>query len=165
MEPDIIFPSFHEYTETSEKTLPHCLPWDEIEPVKYAVQTTFLRQFLPALRDFAGQFMAQNPDFAEYAAEVKAYGQLREQNDLPLEINARRDYRAREHHSAQMIRRFQPKRSEEETEEAESLKSDEEVLLGKKRLPQEDVVLDASLAIMGKAIQLDQREGYVFSIK
>ena len=164
VEPDIVFPSFLEYTETSEKNLPHCLPWDEIKPVNYASQTE-LRKHLAELQEVANDFMAHDPGFSEYVSEVEAYRQLRELKELPLEINARRDYRSRDHHSVQMIRRFQPKRPTEEDEEPETLKSDEEVLLEKEQLPQEDVVLNASLAILGEAIKLNQEDDNAFSIK
>ncbi|MBR4519522.1 MAG: carboxy terminal-processing peptidase [Victivallales bacterium] len=164
VEPDITFPSFLEYTETSEKNLPHCLPWDEIAPVNYTRQTE-LRKHLSELQDVANKYMAQDPNFAEYVSEVEAYRKLRELNELPLEINARRDYRARDHHSVQMIRRFQPKRPKEEDDEPETLKSDEEVLMEKEQLPQEDVVLNASLMILGEAIKLNQEDAHAFSVK
>ncbi len=163
VEPDIVFPSFLEYSETSEKTLPHCLPWDEIRPVIFTIQTD-LREKLPELRAFAEQYMAQSADFVEYSQEVEAYRQLREQNELPLEINARRAYREREQHCIRMIRRFQPKRPQQD-EEAETLKSDEEKLLDLQKLPEEDVVLDAALAIMGKEIEINQEDGHAFSIE
>ena len=162
VEPDIVFPSFLEYMDTAEKTLPHCLPWDEIAPVVFPVVTR-ARSFLPELREFAEQFMAEDPDFIEYANEVEDYREYRQLGELPLEINARRSYREREQHSVKMIRRFQPKRPKEEVEEAEALKSDEEKLLDKQKLPEEDIVLDATLAIMGKAIELNQEEGNAFS--
>ena len=161
---DITFPSFLEYTETSEKNLPHCLPWDEIAPVNYTRQTE-LRKHLSELQDVANKYMSQDPNFAEYVSEVEAYRKLRELNELPLEINARRDYRARDHHSVQMIRRFQPKRPKEEDDEPETLKSDEEVLMEKEQLPQEDVVLNASLMILGEAIKLNQEDAHAFSVK
>ena len=107
--------------------------------------------------------MAQNPDFVEYIHEVEAYREYRQLDELPLEINARRAYREREQHSVQMIRRFQPQRPKEEIEEAEALKTDEEKILEKQKLPEEDVVLDATLAIMGKVIELNQEEGNAFS--
>ena len=42
-------------------------------------------------------------------------------------------------------------------------KTDEEKILEKQKLPEEDVVLDATLAIMGKVIELNQEEGNAFS--
>ena len=163
VEPDIVFPSFLEYMETSEKTLPHCLPWDEIAAVRYPTLTD-LRAYLPELKRVAAEYMVQNEDFAEYTREVEAYRLWREQKELPLEINARRAYRAREQHLAREIRRFRPKRTKEEVEEAETLKSDEERLLERQKLPEEDVILDATLAILGKAIEINQGEDRAFSI-
>ena len=64
-----------------------------------------------------------------------------------------------------MIRRFQPKRPKEEDDEPETLKSDEEVLMEKEQLPQEDVVLNASLMILGEAIKLNQEDAHAFSVK
>ena len=156
VEPDIVFPSFLEYMETSEKTLPHCLPWDEIRPAKYVHQNA-LDPILPLLKRYADQYMASDPLFVEYSREVDAYRQLREEQELPLEIEARRKFRGREQHAAQMIRRFRPKHNgEDDTEEPEELQDDEEKLLKQQELPEEDVVLDATLAIMGQLIHLQE---------
>ena len=109
--------------------------------------------------------MASNPDFVEFSREVEAYRQFRELRELPLEIQARRAFREREHHFAQMIRRFRPSRSKDENETAEVLKTDEERLLEREKLPEEDVVLNASLAILGKIIELNLESDHAFSIE
>ncbi|MBR6471617.1 MAG: carboxy terminal-processing peptidase [Victivallales bacterium] len=164
VEPDIVFPSFLEHMETSEKTLPHCLPWDEINPVRYSRQTR-LRSRLPELQAFAEEYMATNPDFVEFAREVEAYRQFREIRELPLEIQARRGYRERERRAARMIRRFRPRRGSDDEETAEVLKTDEERLLEREKLPEEDVVLDAALAILGRQIELNLESDHAFSVE
>ena len=153
--PDLQFPSFQMAFKNTEGDLPHALAWDEISPVPSVVPQTRAREFLPALQEFYREYAAGTPAFQRYSRDVEEYLEFRRIRVLPLEIQARREYRERELELARKFRHYQPERDPEERERLH----DADEAIYDDGAPKEDVVLEASLAIMGKMISLDQQHG------
>ena len=159
--PDICFPSFMMASRSSEADLPHALPWDEIKPAPYTTQTE-LAKYLPELKAAYEEYAATNPAFQQYSQVVEEYLKMRDERRIPLEIQARRNYRDKEMQMTRKIRHYQPKRN---SEEQERLHDADEVLY-EDGGPRQDVILDASLAIMEKMLEINDREkSKPFSLK
>ncbi len=152
--PDIQFPSFLMAFKNSEGDLPHVLPWDKISPASAIPRQTRLRAYLPELREFCQGYMAEDAAFRRYVQDVEEYTAFRRQKMLPLQMEARRVYREKEMTLARKFRHYQPERNAEERERLH----DADEALYDDGAPREDVVLQASLAIMGKMMDIDQRE-------
>ncbi len=149
--PDLVFPSFAEYMSTGEASLPNVLPWDEIRGSRFH-RSTNVEQVLPALKKFTQEYMQSNNDFRKYVTEVETFRDFRKQNEVPLEINARRKYRNQDFHLVKMVRRYQPVRASDESEK-DALKDEDEDLLADDPAKRKDVILELSLAVMGKFLQ------------
>lgn len=158
--PDIQFPSFQMAFRNTEADLPHVLPWDEIAGATRVVQTR-LGHFLPELQKFYKSEIATTPEFVRYAKEVEEYMVFREDRKIPLELAEREAYREREIHAARRIRHYQPNRKGDDQERLHD--ADESIY--DDGAPREDVVLDASLKIMGRMIELDaENDNKAFSL-
>ena len=151
--PDICFPSFLMGSRSSEADLPHALPWDEIKPAPFTMQTG-LAKFLPELKAAYEEYAANTPAFQQYSQLVEEYLKMRDDHRLPLEIQARRSNQDREMQLIRKIRHYQPTRN---AEEQERLHDATEVLYEDGE-PHQDVILDASLVIMGKMLEINDRE-------
>ncbi len=154
--PDICFPSFHMASKTSEGDLPHVLPWDEIQPAYHTSQTN-LKEYLPVLKDFYGEYAQNTPAFVRYTKEVEEYLKMRDKRSLPLEINARRAYQEEETAAVRRMRHFTPDRTPDDAEHERLHDADEK--LYDDGAPREDVIFDASLAIMGQMLRIDDETG------
>ncbi len=153
--PDIQFPSFLMAFKNAEGDLPHVLPWDKISPASSIPEQTRLQNYLPALQEFYEKYAKEDPAFLRYTRDVEEYAAFRRQKVLPLEITERRDYRNQEMVLARKFRHYQPERNGEERERLH----DADEALYDDGAPREDVVLQASMAIMGKMMALDEQEG------
>ena len=145
--PDIVFPSFLDKMETGESNLPNVLPSDEIPSVRYR-RWTALDALKAPLREQAAAYMAANPAFAKYAAEVERYGRLRQRKELPLEIDARRAFRDEEEYCLRQFRHYQPVRAKDEEKREHFKTDDEEDDDGEEDEAKEDVILAATLEVM-----------------
>ncbi|MCQ2396403.1 MAG: carboxy terminal-processing peptidase [Lentisphaeria bacterium] len=159
--PDICFPSVNMASRSTEGDLPHVLPWDEIEAVPYTIQTG-LEKYLPELQQFLKDYAAESKDFQKYSEEVKEYLAFRDMKNLPLEINARREFRNQELEAVRQIRHYSPNRTDEDRERLH----DEDEAIYDDGGPRQDVILDAALAIMGKMIDINEASpAKPFSVK
>jgi carboxyl-terminal processing protease len=159
--PDIILPSFLEAFKNTESDLPHVLVWDEISPVRHYRHTN-LRSFLPKLQEFYQNYADTNPEFLRYARDVREYIDFRENRKLPLEFQEARKYRDQETALARKWKHYQPERDGDKNERLHE--ADEAIY--DDGAPREDVVLDASLAIMGEMMRIDQaNDNNAFSIQ
>ena len=159
--PDIILPSFLEAFKNTESDLPHVLAWDEISPVRHYRHTN-LKAFLPKLQEFYQSYANTNPEFLRYARDVKEYIDFRENRKLPLEFQEARKYRDQETALARKWKHYQPERDGDKNERLHE--ADEAIY--DDGAPREDVVLDASLAIMGEMMRIDQaNDNNAFSIQ
>ena len=145
--PDIVFPSFLDKMETGESSLPNVLPSDRIPSVRYQRFDT-LDGLKEPLREQAAAYMAANPAFVRYAAEVERYGRLRQRRELPLEINARRAFRDEEEACLKQFRHYQPVRAKDSEKREHYKAEDEEDEDEKEDEDKEDVVLAATLEVM-----------------
>ena len=158
--PDIQFPSFQMAFRNTEADLPHVLPWDATPGATRVVQTR-LSHFLPELQKFYKSEIATTPEFVRYAKEVEEYLEFREDRKNPRELAEREAYREREIHAARRIRHYQPNRKGDDQERLHD--ADESIY--DDGAPREDVVLDASLKIMGRMIELDaENDNKAFSL-
>lgn len=152
--PDVIFPSFTWLMGYGEAKMPNVLPWDEIKPCRGILNASYVTpEKVKALNDFAGKYMAENPDFKEYNAELERYKKFRDLESLPLEINARRQYNQEELNFLRQLRRFTPDRT---NEDQPRLKDEDEELLeaaGKKKC---DIILQAAVALFQHALTLEK---------
>ncbi|MGN0866278.1 MAG: carboxy terminal-processing peptidase [Oligosphaeraceae bacterium] len=160
--PDIQFPSFLMAFKNSEGDLPHVLQWDKISPAASIPFQTSLRKHLPELQEFYRKYAEEDPAFLRYAKDVEEYVAFRRQKTLPLEISVRRVYRNKEMELARKFRHYQPERNAEERERLH----DADEALYDDGAPREDVVLHAAMAIMGRMMAIDEREGgRAFSVR
>lgn len=151
--PDLVFPAFSDHMDVGEARLTNVMPWDEIPEAKYNQLkngdiTEVNKEELQAIAD---EFMQKEEAFQEYLQDLKFYEALRKEKKLPLEINARKEFQKREKEAAAMYRKFHAERKKSrrswtrnKTEESETEKSSSE--------KSQDLVLDASLVIMGKLL-------------
>ncbi len=159
--PDIVLPSFLEAFKNTESDLPHVLPWDEISPVRHYRHTN-LKAFLPKLQEFYQNYAETNPEFLRYARDVREYVDFRKIRQLPLEVQEARQYRDQETALARKWKHYQPERDGDKNERLHE--ADEAIY--DDGAPREDVVLDASLAIMGEMMRIDQaNNNNAFSIQ
>ncbi len=159
--PDLILPSFLEAFKNTESDLPHVLPWDEISPVRHYRHTN-LRTFLPQLQEFYQKYADSNPAFLRYARDVKEYIDFRKNRKVPLEFQEARRYRDQETALARKWKHYQPERDGDKNERLHE--ADEAIY--DDGAPREDVLLDASLAIMGEMMRIDQENNAnAFSIQ
>ncbi len=159
--PDIVLPSFLEAFKNTESDLPHVLPWDEISPVRHYRHTN-LKAFLPKLQEFYQNYAETNPEFLRYARDVREYVDFRKIRQLPLEVQEARQYRDQETALARKWKHYQPERDGDKNERLHE--ADEAIY--DDGAPREDVVLDASLALMGEMMRIDQaNNNNAFSIQ
>ena len=152
--PDLVFPAFSDYMEVGEAKLPHVMPWDEISQANYKKIDNALpaNLNLEQLREFMKEYMDNSAAFDEYLDDIKFYAALRENKMLPLEIEERAEFQKKEKEAAAMYRKFQAQRknlrrsrTRRNLEKQEKNKSNSDV-------PAQDIILDATLAVMEKII-------------
>ena len=152
--PDLVFPAFSDYMEIGEARLPHVMPWDEISPARFERAGTGWKTnvSLDELQKFMQQYMASSPAFEEYLADLKFYAALREKKELPLEFEERAEFQKKEKEAAAMYRKFQAQRKNLRRSRArrnlDNLQNDQD----SSEIPAQDIILDATLAIMGKLL-------------
>ncbi len=153
--PDLVFPAFSDHMEVGEARLPHVMPWDEIAAAKYKLSaySEQNRAALPALQEFIQQYMHDSAAFTEFLADVKFYAELRRQKLLPLELEERQAYQKKEKEAAAMYRKFQAQRKN--SSRSRRARRNQEKLdaeLESESVPPQDLILDASLAVMQKML-------------
>ncbi len=148
--PDIVFPSFAEYMDTSESTYPNVLPWDKITSANYKYfKNGRVLKYLPAMRECAQKYMAENADFVAYRNAVEEFRKQREINQIPLDLEGRRQYRNAENELLKKSQHYQPVRKSDVDEEDRYHDEDEPEWL-EDASKHEDVILDATLALMSQ---------------
>ncbi len=152
--PDLIFPAFSDYMEIGEARLPHVMPWDEISPARFERIGNGLQKevSLEELRHFIQQYMASSPVFDEYLADLKFYAALREKKELPLKLEERKEFQKKEKEAAAMYRKFQAQRKNLRRSRARRNLDDMEKDKDSSDIPAQDIILDATLAIMEKLL-------------
>ncbi|NMA21881.1 MAG: carboxy terminal-processing peptidase [Lentisphaerae bacterium] len=152
--PDLVFPAFSDYMEIGEARLPHVMPWDEISPARFErAENGWKKEInLPELREFMQKYMADSAAFKEYLEDLEFYAALREQKELPLELEERAEFQKKEKEAAAMYRKFQAQRKNVRRSRArrnlEKLESEQ----NSSDIPPQDIILDATLAIMEKLL-------------
>lgn len=151
--PDIVFPSFAQYMDTTESTFPNVLPWDQIAPVRYAMfNLSEVSQKLPSLRQFAQQYMERNPAFAAYAKAVEDFRRQREIRQIPMDLDCRRQYRKDENALLKKVQHYQPVRKSD-VDEKDRYRDEDDPEWLEDVSKHEDVILDATVALMVKMLE------------
>lgn len=141
--PDLIFPSFTDQMELGESNLPNCLPWDEISPIP--MKTTYQgRNCLPAFRQNLQEYLDSSRLYAEYLEDLEFAAAVRANQQLPLEIEARRQYQQDEEKATDMFLKFQAQRQNSRRRPDNRQET----------APQEnhDIILDAVLEAMARTL-------------
>ncbi len=145
--PDVVFPSFTDSMELGESSLPNCLPWDEVSPIK--LKETFLgRNRLPAFRQKIESFLQQSPLYTEYLADIDFAAHIRDRKQLPLEINARRRFQQDEERAIDMYTKFQTRRQSDELRSADRPPHDQDEVAADTH----DIILEAVLYAMANTL-------------
>ena len=93
--PDIHFPNVLNPNDHYEDKLDNALPWDEIDPAKYDVQSN-LETYLPELLSQHASRVANNPDFAYFREIEKHYLEREKFKSVSLNLDARKQEREEE---------------------------------------------------------------------
>ncbi len=149
--PDIIFPSFYDYMELGESKIPHCLPWDTIDPVKSYPRNELLATMLPKLKEASTQRREQNQLFKEYLQDIAYFKQWHDIKALPLERTARNAYNDMEEKATGMRRKFLALSKQTRDRLNRNKGVEGTTLLDPDAL---DLILEESLQIMGDILRL-----------
>ena len=147
--PDIIFPAFSDYMEVGEERLPHVMPWDVIPPTRFSADQEMAAK-LPAWKQVAEKYLTESKDFQEYLQDLKFFGKLREQKQVPLNIAARKEYIKQEKAASDMFRKFHTQRRQARKPKATADDQNQSKPVPDKT---QDLILEATLAILGELHQ------------
>ena len=87
--PDIDFPAIYDVDEIGESSLPHALPWDQINPDDYQAYAS-LQKILPVLNKKHRQRIKTNPDFIYLQKTMQLIKAQKNQTIVSLNENKRR---------------------------------------------------------------------------
>ena len=90
--PDIVLPSLRETGEYGEASLPYAMVWDKIRPSPYTKIRGF-QSLLPELKARAATPGAEDVAYQERSALLREVADHRPLQALPLQLEARRQYR------------------------------------------------------------------------
>ena len=142
VEPDIPLASLLDTKEVGESALESSLPWDRIAAVPFKTSAVLTSEpavtTLRAAEDLRAQ---RDPDYHWLVSDIAAVDTLREQHSVSLNLNVRRDERARE--DRERLARENGRRA---AKNLPQLKSIEELEKAKDDEP--DVLLDQAAQIM-----------------
>jgi len=142
VEPDIPLASLLDTKEVGESALESSLPWDRIAAVPFKTSAVLTTEpsvtTLRAAEDLRAQ---RDPDYHWLVSDIAAVDTLREQHSVSLNLNVRRDERAREDQE-----RLARENSRRAAKSLPQLKSIEELEKAKDDEP--DVLLDQAAQIM-----------------
>ena len=142
VEPDIPLASLLDTKEVGESALESSLPWDRIAAVPFKTSAVLTTEptvtTLRAAEDLRAQ---RDPDYHWLVSDIAAVDALREQHSVSLNLNVRRDERAREDRE-----RLARENSRRAAKSLPQLKSIEELEKAKDDEP--DVLLDQAAQIM-----------------
>ena len=142
VEPDIPLASLLDTKEVGESALESSLPWDRIAAVPFKTSAVLTTEptvtTLRAAEDLRAQ---RDPDYHWLVSDIAAVDTLREQHSVSLNLNVRRDERAREDRE-----RLARENSRRAAKSLPQLKSIEELEKAKDDEP--DVLLDQAAQIM-----------------
>ena len=107
--PDLVVPAFTDYMELGEASMPHALPWDEIEALE-ASREIDVAPWIPILQQrFAARLQA-SPQEIERRADIARFAERRKQKELSLNLEVRRAYQKDEEAWAKKLREQSRKR-------------------------------------------------------
>lgn len=86
--PDILYPEIYDVDKIGESSLDEALPWDKIDPSKYASQGD-LSGILPQVKAKHEKRIKDNPDFSYLNEQVDFLKELREDTTISLNIKTR----------------------------------------------------------------------------
>ena len=139
--PDVRFASFTDHMELGEASMPHALPWDEIEALP-VVAATDVTPWLGELQQRSAARQAASAEFAAMAADIARFAERRKQKELPLNLEARRALQKEEE---QWARRLREQSRQRQSSAAKALAEE---------APLPDLVLDEAVQIMADLIAL-----------
>lgn len=116
--PDIVFPDFSDALELGEKHLPNAMPWDAIEPVPHP-HTEEEPLFIERLGERAEARNAISPAFARRVENIALFEELREDNRVPLQREARMAYHEEQERMSDLL-------AEERSDAEDEVEADEE---------------------------------------
>jgi len=86
--PDILYPEIYDVDKIGESSLDEALPWDKIDPSKYALQGD-LSGILPKVKAKHEKRIKDNPDFSYLNEQVDFLKELRDDTTISLNIKTR----------------------------------------------------------------------------
>ena len=93
--PDIEFPDVLDPNDHYENKLDNALPWDEIEPAEFEVQSN-LAVYIPELRERHQSRVETNPDFTYFREITKRWQELDRKRTVSLNLETRKQNREEE---------------------------------------------------------------------
>jgi len=142
VEPDIPLASLLDTKEVGESALESSLPWDRIAAVPFKTSAVLTAEpTVPTLRAAEDLRAQRDPDYHWLVSDIAAIDTLREQHSVSLNLNVRRDERARE--DRERLARENGRRA---AKSLPQLKSIEELEKAKDDEP--DVLLEQAAQIM-----------------
>lgn len=145
---DICFASFLDVLDLGEEKLPHVLPWDQIQPLKYKTMNQ-TADVLPALVEASQKRRQENPLFSEYQKDIDFYANFRADKQLPLELNQRRQYQEDEDKTVRMFRKFQAQRKNARKRNITRVDDDDGIDIANAQ----DLILEETVNIMADYIR------------
>ena len=101
--PDVQFPSFTDYMELGESSMPHALPWDEIEPLQ-TTDSVDVTAWLPDLKQRSAARQQASTELAALRSDIERYAERRKLKDLSLNLETRRAFQKDEEQWAKRMR-------------------------------------------------------------
>ncbi|HOM58932.1 MAG TPA: carboxy terminal-processing peptidase, partial [Kiritimatiellia bacterium] len=130
---DIVIPSTLDGLDIGEDKMPGALPWSRVESALY-IPVSDVAAFVPQLKAFSAQRLADNSRYARYCTLVRHVQELNEKTEVPLEWEARR---------AMMRAEREMRKIEDEASDASEQEEWED-----------DVVLDEAMHILADLVAL-----------
>ncbi|MGF1678743.1 MAG: carboxy terminal-processing peptidase [Candidatus Methylacidiphilales bacterium] len=87
--PDIKLPSPHDYMQIGESTLPHALPWDEIEPSTYKISDVNMGGILEKLKADSGVRITHSESFKNLNRDLEELKERFQEKRVSLNIQKR----------------------------------------------------------------------------
>lgn len=141
--PDLCVPSFTDYMELGEASLPHVLAWDSIEPLE-ASREVDVAPWLPELKQRFEARLQASADFASLRQDIGRYAERRKLKELPLNLETRRAFQKEEEQWAKKMR----EQSRRRKAQAAAAKPEGP--------PAPDLVLDETVRVMADMIALQR---------